>query len=89
MKKLQTPPEKKSPPLSQQLPSPLNIEILARPPSLKICYEAQPPSPLAERGGGAHYVYDVIHRLNKNLKTYCLISAEGKEGKMQKNCTKS
>ena len=89
MKKLQTPPEKKSPPLSQQLPSPLNIEILASPPFLKICYEAQPPSPLVERGGGAHYVYDVIHRLNKNLKTYCLISAEGKEGKMQKNCTKS
>ena len=45
MKKLQTPPEKKSPPLSQQLPSPLNIEILASPPFLKICYEAQPPSP--------------------------------------------
>ena len=31
--------------LPQQLPSPLNIEILASPPFLKICYEAQPPSP--------------------------------------------
>ena len=78
-------PLKKSHPLSpSNSPPPSTLRSWQTLPFWKFATRLNPPPPLVERGGGAHYVYDVIHRLNKNLKTYCLISAEGKEGKMKK-----
>ena len=52
MWKSQPPPEKKSPPLSQQ--PPLKVEVLSSTPFLKIWLQAQPPA-LQKGAGGAHY----------------------------------
>ena len=56
MSKLQPPPEKSHPPLSQQ--PPLKVEVLSSPSFLKIWLEVQ-PSPPQQKGEGVHTIQPI------------------------------